>query len=163
MKGRTFVGGVHPDYQKGRTAGLATRPLAPPEEIAVPLSQHIGAPAKACVAKGDEVLVGQPVGEAGGFVSAPVHASVSGEVKGIEPRPGAMGRPVESVIVENDGEDRPFEREGAGPGYGARASPEGPPPGAGRGRRGPPRRASPRRRGARGRGPARERPPRERI
>ena len=69
-----------------------------------PLSQHIGAPAKPLVAKGDKVLVGQKIAEAGGFISANVICSVSGTVKGIEPRLVANGAIVQSIIVENDNE-----------------------------------------------------------
>ncbi len=114
MKAVTFSGGIHPRYEKDRTAGLAVKPLPAPEEIVIPLSQHIGAPASACVEKGDEVLMGQKVGEPGGFVSTPIHASVSGKVKAVEPRPGMSGRPVMSVVIENDGEDRMAELEGVG-------------------------------------------------
>ncbi|MFO8071700.1 MAG: electron transport complex subunit RsxC [Polyangia bacterium] len=114
MSAVTFRGGVHPRYNKQRTAELAVAPLEPPEEIAIPLGQHIGAPASPCVAKGDRVLIGQRIGEAGGFVSAPVHASVSGEVEAIEPRPGATGSPIPAVVIANDGRDESVEFEGLG-------------------------------------------------
>lgn len=68
-----------------------------------PLSQHIGAPAKPVVAKGDYVLAGQLIAEAGGFVSANIHSSVSGTVKAIEPRTLATGGKCNSIIIENDG------------------------------------------------------------
>ena len=67
-----------------------------------PLSQHIGAPAKPVVKAGDRVLKGQKIAEAGGFVSASIFASVSGEVKGIEKRFNPSGAKVDSIIVEND-------------------------------------------------------------
>ena len=67
-----------------------------------PLSQHIGAPAKPVVKKGDHVCKGQMIGESGGFVSAPIHASVSGTVKGIESRLTATGTMANAIIVEND-------------------------------------------------------------
>jgi electron transport complex protein RnfC len=114
MKAVTFSGGIHPRYEKDRTAGLASKPLNAPEEIVIPLSQHIGAPASACVEKGDEVLCGQKVGEPGGFVSTVIHSSVSGKVKAVEPRPSMGGHPVLSVVIENDGEDRMAEFEGIG-------------------------------------------------
>ncbi|MBW2276759.1 MAG: electron transport complex subunit RsxC [Deltaproteobacteria bacterium] len=114
MRAVSFKGGVHPSYSKDRSSDCAISELPAPDEIAIPLSQHIGAPAKPCVGKGDEVLIGQPVGEPAGFVSVPVHSSVSGKVKAIEPRPGAMGQPVMSVIVTNDGEDRQVDFEGLG-------------------------------------------------
>ena len=69
-----------------------------------PVSQHIGAPAKPIVAVGDRVLKGQMIAEAGGFVSAPVYASVSGIVKAVSPRLNPTGGTVNSIIVENDGE-----------------------------------------------------------
>ncbi|MBW2261414.1 MAG: electron transport complex subunit RsxC [Deltaproteobacteria bacterium] len=101
----SFPGGVHPRYEKDLTAGKATRTLDPPAEAVIPMSQHIGAPAKVCVEKGDEVRTGQVVGEAGGFVSSPVHATVSGKVKVIEDRPHPSGKDVLSVVIESDGED----------------------------------------------------------
>lgn len=67
-----------------------------------PLSQHIGAPAKPIVNVGDRVLKGQKIAEAGGFVSASIFASVSGEVKGIQKRFNPSGAKVDSIIVEND-------------------------------------------------------------
>ena len=72
-------------------------------EMVYPLSQHIGAPAKAIVKVGDEVLVGQKIAEAGGFISAVVVSSVSGKVKKIEPRVTAGGAKSISIVIENDG------------------------------------------------------------
>ena len=69
-----------------------------------PLSQHIGAPANPVVKKGDHVLKGQMIAEAGGFVSAPVYSSVSGTVKGLEQRFNPTGTKTECVVIENDGE-----------------------------------------------------------
>ena len=74
-----------------------------------PLSQHIGAPAKPLVAKGDHVLKGQIIAEAGGFISANVLSSVSGTVKGIESKLVANGAMVQSILVENDGEEEAIE------------------------------------------------------
>lgn len=73
-------------------------------EMVYPLSQHIGAPAKAIVKVGDEVLVGQKIAEAGGFISAVVVSSVSGKVKKIEPRATAGGAKSISIVIENDGQ-----------------------------------------------------------
>ena len=70
--------------------------------MAYPVSQHIGAPAVPCVKKGDQVLAGQKIADAGGFVSSPIHSSVSGTVKGIEKRLTATGAMVDSIIIEND-------------------------------------------------------------
>ena len=78
-------------------------------EMVFPLSQHIGAPAKPVVAKGDYVLAGQLIAEAGGFVSANIHSSVSGTVKAIEPRTLATGGKCNSIIIENDGEFKEVE------------------------------------------------------
>ena len=74
-----------------------------------PLSQHIGAPAVPVVAKGDYVLAGQLIAEAGGFVSANIHSSVPGTVKAIEPRTLATGGKCNSIVIENDGEYKEVE------------------------------------------------------
>ena len=74
----------------------------PKGEMVYPLSQHIGAPAVPVVAKGDYVLTGQLIAEAGGFVSAPIYSSVSGTVKAIEPRRVVTGDMVNSIIIDND-------------------------------------------------------------
>ena len=74
-----------------------------------PLSQHIGAPASPIVAVGDAVLKGQKIAEAGGFVSSPIYASVSGTVKAIEPRRVAVGDMVNSIVIDNDGEFKEVE------------------------------------------------------
>ena len=100
----TFKGGIHPYEGKELSKAKAIEKLLPEGDVVIPLSQHIGAPAKACIAVGDRVLVGQKIGEAAGFISANVHSSVSGTVKKIEPRLIASGNMVESVIIENDGQ-----------------------------------------------------------
>ena len=100
----TFKGGVHPYEGKDLSKDKPTRELLPKGELVYPLSQHIGAPAKPIVAVGDTVLKGQMIAEAGGFVSSPIFASVSGTVKAIEPRRVAVGDMVNSIIIENDGE-----------------------------------------------------------
>ena len=94
--------GAHTPHDKA-TAASKPVPMPLPAQVRILMSQHIGAPAKPVVAKGDHVLAGQMIAEAGGFVSAPVHASVSGTVKGIEKRLTATGSMVDSIIVENDG------------------------------------------------------------
>ncbi|MCR5102146.1 MAG: electron transport complex subunit RsxC [Butyrivibrio sp.] len=103
MARRTFMGGVHPYDGKDLTKDKPIREILPKGDLVYPVSQHIGAPAKPIVAKGDHVLVGQKIAEAGGFVSAPVYATVSGTVKAIEPRRLATGGMCNSIIVENDG------------------------------------------------------------
>ena len=98
----TFKGGIHPYDGKDLSKDKPIMDLKPGKELVYLLSQHIGAPAKACVSKGEHVLVRQKIAEAGGFVSAPVHSSVSGTVKAIEKRKNAAGDFVEAIIVEND-------------------------------------------------------------
>ena len=99
----TFTGGIHPYDGKELSKDKPIQEILPKGELVYPLSQHIGAPAKPIVAKGDRVLAGQKIAESVGFVSAPVHASVSGTVKSIEPRRVVTGEQVMSIIVENDG------------------------------------------------------------
>lgn len=106
----TFKGGIHPYEGKELTMDKPIETYLPKGELVYPLSQHIGAPAKPVVKKGDRVLVGQRIAEAGGFVSAHIHASVSGTVKNIEPRLTTGGTKTESIIIENDGEYEVMER-----------------------------------------------------
>ncbi|MCH5341516.1 MAG: electron transport complex subunit RsxC [Acetatifactor sp.] len=103
MAKMTFVGGIHPYDGKELSKDKPIQDILPGDELVYPLSQHIGAPAKEIVAKGDRVLAGQKIAESSGFVSAPVYASVSGTVKAIEPRRVVSGDMVMSVVVENDG------------------------------------------------------------
>ncbi|MCM1569891.1 MAG: electron transport complex subunit RsxC [Roseburia sp.] len=103
MAGLTFVGGIHPYDGKDMSKDKPIKEIFPQGELVYPLSQHIGAPAKPVVAKGDRVLTGQKIAESAGFVSAPVYASVSGTVKAIEPRRVVTGELVMSIVVENDG------------------------------------------------------------
>ena len=99
----TFKGGVHPYDGKNLAKDQPIQKIMPKGEMVYPVSQHIGAPASPIVAVGDRVLRGQKIAEAGGFVSAPIYASVSGTVKAIQPRRTAVGDMVNSIIVENDG------------------------------------------------------------
>ena len=99
----TFRGGIHPDDGKAMSKDKPIREVLPKGELVYPLSQHIGAPAKAIVVKGDHVLAGQKIAEAGGFVSANIFASVSGTVKAIEAGLGVAGGMQESIVIENDG------------------------------------------------------------
>ncbi len=100
----TFKGGVHPYDGKELSKDKPITEYLPKGDLVYPLSQHIGAPAKPVVAVGDTVLAGQMIAEAGGFVSAPIYATVSGKVKKIEPRRVVVGDMVNSIIIENDGE-----------------------------------------------------------
>ena len=105
----TFKGGVHPYDGKELSKDKPIRDYLPKGDLVYPLSQHIGAPAKPVVAVGDEVLKGQLIAEAGGFVSAPIYASASGKIKAIEPRRTVVGDMVNAIILENDGEFKEVE------------------------------------------------------
>ena len=85
----TFKGGVHPNYMKAPE--IPETVIAPPPQVVIPMAQHIGAPCKPLVQKGDYVKMGQKIGENPAPVSAPVHASVSGTVVAVEPRPHPLG------------------------------------------------------------------------
>ena len=98
----TFTGGIHPYDGKELSKDKPIKAILPKGELVYPMSQHIGAPASPIVAKGDHVLTGQKIAEAGGFVSAPIYATVSGTVKAIEPRRTVTGDMVMSIVVEND-------------------------------------------------------------
>lgn len=98
----TFRGGIHPYEGKELSKNHPIEKYLPKGEMVYPLSQHIGAPSVPCVAKGDTVLAGQKIADAGGFVSVPLHSSVSGTVKGIEKRLNATGSMVDCIIIEND-------------------------------------------------------------
>ena len=105
---QAFFGGIHPNDQKAATNKKPIETLPPPHMVVIPMSMHIGAPCQPCVAVGDHVAVGQKIGEATAAVSSPVHASVSGTVVAVEPRPHFSGVSVMSVVIENDFNDTPF-------------------------------------------------------
>ena len=107
----TFKGGIHPYEGKSLTEDKDIKEFRPKGDMVYPVSQHIGAPAKPLVKKGDQVLVGQLIAEAGGFVSAGIHSSVSGTVKAIESRLTSAGTKVNSIVIENDGEFHSVEFE----------------------------------------------------
>ena len=107
----TFKGGIHPDDGKSLAKDQAIAAVLPKGNLVFPLSQHIGAPATAIVKKGDRVLKGQKIAEAGGFVSAPIYSSVSGTVKAVEPHFNPTGAKVNSIVIENDGEYEEVEYE----------------------------------------------------
>ena len=98
----TFKGGIHPYEGKELAKNHPIEKYLPKGDMAYLMSQHIGAPSVPCVKKGDQVLAGQKIADAGGFVSVPLHASVSGTVKGIEKRLNATGAMIDAIIVEND-------------------------------------------------------------
>jgi len=105
MKKLTFKGGTHPPHSKKATEKLALEKANAPKIVVIPMQQHIGAPCDPIVAVGDEVKVGQKIGEAKGFVSVPVHSSVSGKVTAIEPRLYSGGTKVTCVVIESDMQD----------------------------------------------------------
>ena len=94
--------GAHTPHDKA-TAASKPVPMPLPKQVRILMSQHIGAPAKATVKKGDEVCVGTLIGEAGGFVSANIHSSVSGKVSAVEPFRLANGKLCDSVVIQTDG------------------------------------------------------------
>ena len=98
----TLRGGSHPYAGKELSKDHPIEKYLPKGDLVYPLSQHIGAPSVPCVKKGDTVLAGQKIADAGGFVSVPLHASVSGTVKGIEKRLNATGSMVDCIVIEND-------------------------------------------------------------
>ena len=98
----TFKGGVHPNPMKGLSKDASLKEAPQPDVVYIPLSQHIGAPAKAVVKKGDVVKKGQLIGEASAFVSCHIHSSVSGTVTAVKLMVDPMGRYVDTVVIEND-------------------------------------------------------------
>lgn len=100
----TFKGGVHPDDNKRHTNSIPIRVIDGISEHVFPLQQHIGAPLEPLVQIGDSVKVGTKIADSEAFVSAPLHSSISGTVKAIEPRLHPNGAKVKSIIIENDGE-----------------------------------------------------------
>jgi len=104
----SFHGGVHPEQNKNQTANNGIINAGIPEELVIPLQQHIGAPAKVVVKVGDKVLKGQKIAEANGFVSVPKHAPTSGTISAIEERPvqhpsGLAGL---CIVINSDGLDQ---------------------------------------------------------
>lgn len=103
-----FSGGVHPAGNKN-TEQYPTVRLVDFDKVEIPMSMHIGIPCRCVVSPGDEVKIGQMIGEAGGYLSAPIHASISGTVKSVAHRVAASGRKLEVVEIESDGRHEPFE------------------------------------------------------
>jgi electron transport complex protein RnfC len=97
-----FKGGIHPPDKKALSADKPVAETQQPRRVVVPMSQHLGVPCKPVVAVDQEVKKGELIGEPTGFVSAPVHSSVSGKVISIGEFPNAMGRMVTSIVIEND-------------------------------------------------------------
>ena len=104
-----YYGGVHPCENKELSEHAALVHFPAPDEVVIPMSMHLGAPANPVVQVGDEVKMGQMVGEAAGFISAPVHSSVSGTVIAVEDRPHATRGTCLSVVIKNDHKDELHE------------------------------------------------------
>jgi len=105
MINSSFYGGIHPEDSKTSTDTKEILNLLPPKKAIIPLLQHIGAICKPVVNIGDIVKVGQKIGDAHAFISAPVHATISGKVVDICPMPHPLGRKVLSIIIESDETD----------------------------------------------------------
>ena len=106
-----FFGGIHPKYNKEMSTQITNFQTINPKQVVIPMQQHIGAPCTPLVKVGDRVLRGQKIGDGEGLC-VPVHASVSGTVVAIEPRPHTSGRMVMSIVIENDGLDEAVPTEG---------------------------------------------------
>jgi len=102
------LGGIHVPHNKN-TALMKPEPIPVPAEVRLPMLMHSGTPAKPVVTVGDHVKVGQLIGEAVGFVSSPVHASVSGTVKSIETLDGISGERSVTITIASDGNQTPWE------------------------------------------------------
>lgn len=108
---KTFPGGVHPKEGKDMSKELPVRRVFPRDEVVIPCSMHIGAPAKPVVEVGERVLKGQLIAEASSFISANIHSSVSGEVKAIEERELVGGNKCLCIVIENDKKQDVFKYE----------------------------------------------------
>lgn len=102
MNIKTFKGGIHPQDKKGFTSNKPIEEPSQPERVVIPLTQHLGAPCKPLVSINQEVKKGELIGEPGGFVSAPVHSSVSGRVLAIGNFLNAIGKMTNSIVIENN-------------------------------------------------------------
>ena len=97
----SFFGGIHPKENKHYAENVPLQEFPEPATVVIPMAQHIGAPCKPLVKKGDAVTVGQMIGDGEGLC-VPVHASVSGKVKAVQLQPHTSGTSVMSVVIEND-------------------------------------------------------------
>ncbi len=105
MSAKSFKGGIHPSYHKEMTAEISTVVADLPSQVIIPLHQHIGAPCELLVEVGEEVKTGQKIADSEGFVSAPIHASISGKIASIDMRYAPTGAKVKSMVIESDGSD----------------------------------------------------------
>ncbi len=110
MKKRfTFRGGIHPPHFKEATENVAVERAKEPQIVTIPLHQHIGASCEPLVKVGDKVKIGQKIGGAQAFVSAPVHSSIAGTVKKIVSLPSSTGSNTMSIVIESDGSNEIHE------------------------------------------------------
>ncbi|TET64820.1 RnfABCDGE type electron transport complex subunit C, partial [Candidatus Aerophobetes bacterium] len=111
MRLRTFSQGIHPAHRKSSTQDEKIRRISPPKEVILPLQQHIGAPCQSLVKRGDEVRKGDKIAEAGAFVSAPIHASISGKVTAVELSTHPVGGKFKSIFIRGGGKEEDWEGE----------------------------------------------------
>jgi len=105
VKVLTFKQGIHPEYNKELTKDKPLKNAKRPEQVIIPIKQHIGAPLKVLVKKGDQVDLGQKIADGDSFVCAPIHASISGTVKEIRKVTDPGGNTVNAVVIEAAEED----------------------------------------------------------
>ncbi len=104
MLKRFKIGGIHPHDNK-ISKDCAIEPMAIPEKVVIPVSQHIGAPAEVLVKKGDKVVVGQLIAKSGGFISSNIHSSVSGTVNSVDMVAGSSSIKQNSITINVEGDD----------------------------------------------------------
>ena len=103
---KTFpIGGIHPSDNKRWSKDKSIERMELPDEVAIPMIQHIGAPSAPVVTKGDKVLTGQLIGQAGGFVSANIHSPISGTVTAVDIFPNGQGLRRQMVIIKREGDE----------------------------------------------------------
>ena len=105
----TFRRGVHPDEYKNLTCHIPAQSMPLPDEVFIPLQQHIGAPCEALVEKGDTVKTGQKIADSSAFVSSPIHASITGTVVAVASFPHPLGAKVPMIHIRRDGEEDDWE------------------------------------------------------
>ena len=103
-----FFGGIHPKYNKEMSTKITELPVVAPKQVVIPMLQHVGTPCTPLVSVGDHVLKGQKIGDGEGLC-VPVHASVSGTVVAVEPRPHVSGRMITAVVIDNDFQETPIQ------------------------------------------------------
>jgi electron transport complex protein RnfC len=106
---KSFKGGVHPAEQKSLTENISFEMMPVPKQIIIPLSQHLGKPAKALVKKGADVKTGEVIAEQDGFISSPIHSPVSGKVLKVSTDSNISGFPKEAILIQTaENEEKVF-------------------------------------------------------